>query len=211
MERTLLHKIILIIRALSVNDDVDEIYGTVPIFAIGTYVASLLKLKYAQIIRLRRDSFSYRHRLKLKHSHMVPEMKEARLGTVLQKKNLFRSIFVFVAKNECDMDGWVVGMYIFVNTYLFPHFLPFLFFLDFVLNLINNCKILMDILLEIYCSTGYQLAAQQTANSLEQMSISSSQQSKRLSATDFSNYNTAPRGFSTGERVYHPVMFYNIS
>jgi len=28
---------------------------------------------------------------------------------------------------------------------------------------------------------------------------------------DFGNYNTAPRGFTYGTPVYHPVMFYKIS
>lgn len=57
-----------------------------------------------------------------------------------------------------------------------------------------------------------QQLQQTTAINQQQMSISQQQQqSKRLSATDFCNYNTAPRGFTTGQPVYHPVMFYNIS
>ncbi|CAL8106400.1 unnamed protein product [Orchesella dallaii] len=57
-----------------------------------------------------------------------------------------------------------------------------------------------------------QIIQQTTAALDQQLSISSQQaQAKRLSATDFCNYNTAPRGFTTGQPVYHPVLFYNIS
>lgn len=58
--------------------------------------------------------------------------------------------------------------------------------------------------------SGYQMQQMQQQTSIQQQQMASQQQ-KRLSATDFCNYNTAPRGFSTGQPVYHPVMFYNIS